>query len=43
MEDSGRLWKNIKARKKNCELGEYWSLGRIGEVMEEWPEGQKTC
>lgn len=39
------MWKNIKARKKNCELGEYWSPGRTGEVRKNGPrneEGRKN-
>lgn len=35
---TGSLWENIKARNRNCEPGEYWSLGRTGEVMEQWPK-----
>lgn len=35
------MWKNIKARKKNCELGEYWSLGRTGEVRKNGPRNEE--
>lgn len=35
---TGSLWENIKARNRNCEPGGYWSLGRTGEVMEQWPK-----
>lgn len=38
MEELWQFVGNIKARKKNCELGEYWSRGRTGEVMGEWPK-----
>ena len=39
------MWENIKAQKKNCELGEYRSLGRTGEVRKNGPrneEGRKN-